>query len=186
MSVNTIQAQIDSLKEHQKADEKKLRQTREDALRQAWLVHQHEQNNLPTKLSTLGANGGAVQSSVADITNEYQRNRRTSESDYANNLADSRLKYSDKFAQLQAQLADAQEAAARAAAASRGRYYGGGGGNQQTGGFKSWNPNWGKNNYVNPHGVMYSNADYYNAINNANQNRPAKAVNPYTDTSLYW
>lgn len=145
MSVNTIQAQIDSLKAHQKADEKKLRKAREDALQQAWLVNKQQTRMLPQQLSAQGANGGAVQSSFVSQNNEYQRNRRGAESDYANNLADSRLKYSDKFAQLQAQLADAQEAAARAAAASRGRYYGGGGSGQGNG-FKTWD----KGNYGTP------------------------------------
>ena len=100
MSVNTIQAQIDSLKAHQKADEKKLRKAREDALQQAWLVNKQQTRMLPQQLSAQGANGGAVQSSFVSQNNEYQRNRRGAESDYANNLADSRLKYSDKFAQL--------------------------------------------------------------------------------------
>lgn len=86
----------------------RLRDERDEALRENWILHQQAKANLPEKLAAAGINGGAAETTIAGIDAEYQGGRndirenyseetaKTSE-DFLKNAAENNKNYSDMW-----------------------------------------------------------------------------------------
>lgn len=121
----TYEQQRKNLETDLQAQTDAIRRARDQALNEAYIVHRTQQRQLPQVLAAQGRTGGAVQSTVADITNEYQRARRGAESDYNEGYGDLQLEYNRNLGDLELNYQndlndfEAQIASARAAAAAR-------------------------------------------------------------------
>lgn len=121
----TYEQQRKNLETDLQAQTDAIRRARDQALNEAYIVHRTQQRQLPQVLAAQGRTGGAVQSTVADITNEYQRSRRAAEGDYNLAHGDLQLQYNKNLGNLELDYGndlnelDAQIAAARASAAAQ-------------------------------------------------------------------
>lgn len=66
----------------------KLRQERDAALRENWILQQKAEAALPEQMAAAGINGGASESTLANLRAQYQGNRNDIRSGYMDNLGD--------------------------------------------------------------------------------------------------
>ena len=64
----------------------KLRRERDDALRENWILQQRAEAALPEKMAAQGINGGASESTLADLNAQYQGNRNDIRKGYSEDL----------------------------------------------------------------------------------------------------
>ncbi len=81
--------------QYEKAAEK-LRTERDDALRENWVLQQRAKAALPEQLAAMGINGGALETNLAGIDAQYQKDRGEIRSDYSENLGDLTAQHSAK------------------------------------------------------------------------------------------
>lgn len=67
---------------------KKMKEERDEALRENWILQQQAQAALPEQLAAAGINGGARETSLADLVAKYQGNRNDIQKEYMDNLGD--------------------------------------------------------------------------------------------------
>lgn len=77
-----------------------LRQNTDDALRQAYISYMLGQRGLNQQLANGGVNGGALESVLANLYNNYGNNRASIENAYNNSLADLVANYNNNVANL--------------------------------------------------------------------------------------
>ena len=78
---------------------KKLRNERDAALRENWILQQQEEAALPEKIAAGGLNGGASETSFAALKARFQGNRNDIQSGYMDNLGDLQQQQSVKQAE---------------------------------------------------------------------------------------
>ena len=76
----------EKVREQYESEAKKLREERDSALRENWILQQQAEANLPEKLAAEGINGGATETEISKIRAEYQGNRNDIQGDYSENL----------------------------------------------------------------------------------------------------
>ena len=74
--------------EQYESEAKKLREERDSALRENWILQQQAEANLPEKLAAEGINGGATETEISKIRAEYQGNRNDIREDYSEELSE--------------------------------------------------------------------------------------------------
>ncbi len=67
---------------------KKLREERDDALRENWILQQKAEAALPEQMAASGINGGAGESSLVNLRAQYQSGRNDIRSGYLDNLGE--------------------------------------------------------------------------------------------------
>ena len=67
---------------------KKLREERDNALRENWILQQRAEAALPEQMAASGINGGASESSLANLRAQYQGNRNDIQSGFSDNLGE--------------------------------------------------------------------------------------------------
>ena len=76
----------EKVREQYENEVKKLREERDAALRENWILQQKAEAALPEKLAAAGINGGAAASEITDIMAQYQGNRNEIRSDYLDGI----------------------------------------------------------------------------------------------------
>ena len=66
----------------------KLRRERDDALRENWILQQRAEAALPEKMAAEGINGGASESTLANLNARYQESRNGIRKDFENDLGE--------------------------------------------------------------------------------------------------
>lgn len=66
----------------------KLKDERDEALRENWVLQQQAEAALPEQMAAAGINGGASETSLAALRARYQGDRNNIRGDYTNNLGD--------------------------------------------------------------------------------------------------
>lgn len=79
-----------------------LQNDSDEALRQAYISYMLGQKNMQQELSNAGINGGAAESVLANLYNNYGNNRRSIRNNLASNLADLASAYNEGVANLSA------------------------------------------------------------------------------------
>ncbi|MBR3953689.1 MAG: hypothetical protein IKJ82_08830 [Oscillospiraceae bacterium] len=98
----------------------RLRTERDEALRENWILQQREQAALPEQLAAAGINGGAAETSIADLKARYQGNRNEIRKGYLEELGDlgesalqqqaeNEKSYNDRWAEYLLSLAEAEK-----------------------------------------------------------------------------
>ena len=77
----------------------KLRRERDDALRENWILQQRAKAALPEQMAAAGINGGASESTLANLEAQYQGNRNDIRKGYAENLEELGAKTSEQQAE---------------------------------------------------------------------------------------
>ena len=77
----------------------KLRKERDDALRENWILQQQAEAALPEQLAAAGMNGGATETTLANLLARYQGNRNDIRNEYMNNLGDLAIEHSAEQAE---------------------------------------------------------------------------------------
>ena len=77
----------------------KLRQERDEALRENWVLQQREQAALPEQMAAAGINGGASESMLANLNAKYQNGRNDIHGDFLNSLDELSAKNSENDAE---------------------------------------------------------------------------------------
>ena len=77
----------------------KLRRERDDALRENWILQQRAEAALPEKMAAEGINGGAFESTLANLDAQYQGSRNDIRKGYSENLEELGTKTSEKQAE---------------------------------------------------------------------------------------
>lgn len=85
----------------------RLKQTRDNSLKQAYISRMKEQKAAPSTLARQGLNGGYSETNLASINRNYQNNRNTAEQNYQNNLKDADVAYNSDLSSLKSTFADA-------------------------------------------------------------------------------
>ena len=78
----------EKVREQYESEAKKLREERDAALRENWILQQQAEANLPEKLAAEGINGGATETEISKIRAEYQGNRNDIREDYSEELSE--------------------------------------------------------------------------------------------------
>lgn len=78
----------EKVREQYESEAKKLREERDSALRENWILQQQAEANLPEKLAAEGINGGATETEISKIRAEYQGNRNDIREDYSEELSE--------------------------------------------------------------------------------------------------
>ena len=78
----------EKVREQYESEAKKLREERDTALRENWILQQQAEANLPEKLAAEGINGGATETEISKIRAEYQGNRNDIREDYSEELSE--------------------------------------------------------------------------------------------------
>ena len=88
-SINDVKNKYSEMlrQQHDYAAEK-LRKERDDALRENWILQQQAEAALPEQLAAAGLNGGATETTLANLLARYQGNRNDILSGYMDNLGD--------------------------------------------------------------------------------------------------
>ncbi len=76
----------EKVREQYESEAKKLREERDSALRENWILQQQAEANLPERLAAGGINGGATETEISKIRAEYQGNRNDIREDYSEEL----------------------------------------------------------------------------------------------------
>ena len=77
----------------------KLRRERDAALRENWILQQRAKAALPEQMAAAGINGGASESTLANLEAQYQGNRNDIRKGYAENLEELGAKTSEQQAE---------------------------------------------------------------------------------------
>ena len=77
----------------------KLQKERDDALRENWILQQRAEAALPEQLAASGMNGGATETTLANLLARYQGNRNDIRSGYMDNLGDLAAEHSAQQAE---------------------------------------------------------------------------------------
>ena len=75
-------------REEYAAEAHRLKEERNNALRENWILQQQAEAALPEKLAAQGVNGGAGETSLAALRAQYQGGRNDIESGYLDNLGE--------------------------------------------------------------------------------------------------
>ena len=86
-------------KEQYDAAAKKLREERDEALRENWILQQQAEAALPEQMAAAGINGGAGETSLAALRAQYQGNRNDIRSGYMDELGDLALEQGEQQAE---------------------------------------------------------------------------------------
>ena len=78
---------------------KKLREERDNALRENWILQQRAEAALPEQMAAAGINGGASESTLANLKAQYQGNRNEIRKDFEQNLGELGTKTAEKQAE---------------------------------------------------------------------------------------
>ena len=78
----------EKVRENFEAAANKLKAERDDALRENWILQQRAEAALPEQLAAAGMNGGATETTLANLLARYQGNRNDIRSGYMDNLGD--------------------------------------------------------------------------------------------------
>lgn len=78
----------EKVREQYESEAKKLREERDSALRENWILQQQAEANLPERLAAGGINGGAAETEIAKMRAQYQGNRNDINEDYSENLGE--------------------------------------------------------------------------------------------------
>lgn len=76
-----------------------LRKERDDALRENWILQQQAEAALPEQLAAAGMNGGATETTLANLLARYQGNRNDIRNEYMDNLGDLAIEHSAEQAE---------------------------------------------------------------------------------------
>lgn len=96
------------------AQQEAIRKAKEEAQRQAYISSMVAERDLEQNLSAQGLSGGASETTLAKMRNNYANNRNSNEEEYLNASADIGMAYQNELANLESQylqLQDALEAA---------------------------------------------------------------------------
>ena len=85
----------------------RLKQNRDNSLKQAYISRMKEQKAAPSMLARQGLNGGYTETNLASINRNYQNNRNAAELNYQNNLKDADVAYNSDLSSLKSTFADA-------------------------------------------------------------------------------
>ena len=77
----------------------KLQKERDDALRENWILQQRAEAALPEQLAASGMNGGATETTLANLLARFQGNRNDIRSGYMDNLGDLAAEHSAQQAE---------------------------------------------------------------------------------------
>lgn len=80
---------------------KKLREERDAALRENWILQQRAEAALPEEMAAMGINGGASETSLAALKAQYQGNRNDIRAGYMDNLGELSREQQNKAAEVQ-------------------------------------------------------------------------------------
>ena len=83
-----------------------LREERDEALRENWILQQQAKAALPEQLAAEGINGGATETSLVNLGAEYQGNRNDIQSEYLEELGELAAEQSEKKAGLEKDFMD--------------------------------------------------------------------------------
>lgn len=78
--------QVSALDAQRNATEKKLTDTRDESLRQAYITKMQSQRDMPSLMAAQGLGGGATETSVANILRSYQSGRNAANKQYSGDL----------------------------------------------------------------------------------------------------
>ena len=87
------------VKENFEAAANKLKAERDNALRENWILQQKAEAALPEQMAVGGINGGASESTLANLNAQYQDNRNDIRKGYAENLEELGTKASEQQAE---------------------------------------------------------------------------------------
>ena len=77
----------------------KLKEEKDDALRENWILEQQEKAGLSEKLSKEGINGGATETTLSGIRAKYQGNRNDIRKEYMDDLGELYFEHAGKQAE---------------------------------------------------------------------------------------
>lgn len=77
----------------------KLQKERDDALRENWILQQRAEAALPEQMAAAGINGGASETTLANLMARFQGNRNDIRSGYMDNLGDLAAEHSAQQAE---------------------------------------------------------------------------------------
>lgn len=89
------------LRDNYEHSAERLKRERDEALRENWILQQREEAALPERMAAAGINGGAAETTLANLRASYQGNRNDIRKDYMNNLEDFAQKNFSEEAQAQ-------------------------------------------------------------------------------------
>lgn len=88
----------DSLRQSYDISAERLKNERDEALREQYIKEQMAQAALPEQLAKFGINGGAAETTLADLMARYQNERRAARKEYRDGLFDLERSLSEKAA----------------------------------------------------------------------------------------
>lgn len=92
------------------AQQEAIRKAKENAQRQAYISSMVAKRDLEQNLSAQGLSGGASESTLAKLQNNYANNRNSNEEEYLNTSADIGIAYQNELANLENQYQQLQDA----------------------------------------------------------------------------
>lgn len=92
------------------AQQEAIRKAKEEAQRQAYISSMVAERDMQQNLSAQGLSGGASESTLAKLRNNYANNRNSNEEEYLNTSADIGIAYQNELANLENQYQQLQEA----------------------------------------------------------------------------
>lgn len=92
------------------AQQESIRRATEEAQRQAYISSMVAERDLEQNLSAQGLSGGASESTLAKLRNNYANNRNSNEKEYLNTSTDLGIAYQSELANLESQYQQLQEA----------------------------------------------------------------------------
>lgn len=117
--------QVSALDAQRNATEKKLTDTRDESLRQAYITKMQSQRDMPSLMAAQGLGGGATETSIANMLRSYQSGRNAANKQYSGDLTTLEANYATNKntlgSDLNTKLADLQ-AAKRAEALSLAQF----------------------------------------------------------------
>lgn len=95
---DALEAQIDRAVARMEAQRPKIQQQYEDSQRQAYIQSMQAKKNLPQQMAAMGMTGGAAESSMLNLENQYGNARNSYQQSYNNALEDLDAQISDVYA----------------------------------------------------------------------------------------
>lgn len=95
---DALEAQIDRAVARMEAQRPKIQQQYEDSQRQAYIQSMKAKKNLPQQMAAMGMTGGAAESSMLDLENQYGNARNGYQQSYNNALEDLDAQINDVYA----------------------------------------------------------------------------------------
>ena len=88
-----------NLRERYNGEAERMRGERDEALRENWILQQQAEAALPEQLAARGINGGATETSLANLRAQYQGNRNDINAGYAESLGELANRHSEEAAE---------------------------------------------------------------------------------------